>query len=150
MKMPELEHLLVLPRTSEPRIDELLEDMEEAYAAMDVDRWIAFFTDDFEQIDVARRVHVMGREAWRAQTGRINGFHREMRRAHHGRALLGDWIVVEVEWTGIVRGEALGKSDRDKEYRYCGLALLQLAEGRIRRQIIYGDTTTLNEQLDLE
>lgn len=148
--MPTLDELSVLPRESDPHVDRLLDALEEAYASMDVDRWVSCFTEDVEQIDVPRRVHVVGREAWRTQTERINAGHRRMGRVHHGRAVLGNWIVVEVEWTGTVRGEVIGRPGEDRRYRYSGLALLELAGERIRRQIIYGDVATLNQQLGIE
>jgi hypothetical protein len=145
--LPLVETLRVLPTRSVPIVDRMLEGLEQAYAAKDVDRFVSFFTGDFRQVDVNRRVDVSGSDAWRRQTVGINAAHEDMGRRHHGRALIGDWLVVELEWWGTVRGEALGHPGQDRSYRYSGLALIQLAGDRIRRQIIYADLATLQEQL---
>lgn len=145
--MPPFEELQVLPGTSDPEVDQLLADLEDAYASMDVQGFISLFAEDFEQVDVNRRVHVRGREAWRRQTERVNGAHREMARIHHGRARVGDWVVVEIEWSGTVRGEVLDTAGRDRTYRYSGIGLLELEDGRLGRQILYADFRTLLDQL---
>jgi pimeloyl-ACP methyl ester carboxylesterase len=136
-----------LPLRSTPEADALLRQLEEAYDAMDAEGFVRLFADDFSQLDVPRRVHVKGREAWIEQTRRINGAHRSMERRHRGRAVVGDWIVAEIEWAGTVRGEALGAPGREVPYRYTGLGLLQVRDGLIARQILYGDQPTLTEQL---
>lgn len=147
LPMPLFEELHVLPRTSDPEADQLLSALEDAYASMDVQQFISLFAEDFEQIDVNRRVHLRGREAWRRQTERVNGAHREMARVHHGRARVGDWVVVEIEWSGTVRGEVLDPAGRDRTYRYSGIGLLEFEDGKLRRQILYADFRTLLDQL---
>lgn len=146
--LPSMEDLRVLPDGSTDSVDGMLEDVEAAYAAMDVAGFVSFFSDDFEQVDVNRRVVVRGKEAWRRQTVRINGLHESMGRLHHGRALIGDWLVVELEWFGTLRGDRLDPAAPENvSYRYSGLGLLQIEGGRVRRQILYGDIVTLEEQL---
>jgi pimeloyl-ACP methyl ester carboxylesterase len=136
-----------LPLRSNPAVDGMLRELETAYAAMDVERFVQLFADDFSQLDMNRRVHIKQRQAWIDQTRTINTAHRSMERRHRGRAVIGEWIVTEIEWAGTVRGEALGAPGRDITYRYTGLGLLQLRDGRILRQILYGDHATLVEQL---
>lgn len=136
----------MLPRESTPDVDAMLDELERSYAAMDVDGFVSLFTDDFVQHDVNRRVLIKGIEAWRQQTEIINSAHRALTRVHHGRVLTGKWLIVEVEWTGTVIGEAIGAPE-DRDYSYHGVALLELAGGRIRRQLIYSDHVTLIEQL---
>jgi len=41
----------------------------------------------------------------------------------------------------------LGRPDEDRSYRYPGLGLLQIEGGRIRRQILFGDVVSLEEDL---
>lgn len=147
LPMPPSEELRVLPLTSDPEVDRLLAELEEAYASMDVERFVSRFDEDFEQVDVNRRVHVRGREEWRRQTERVNAAHEGMARVHHGRVRVGDWVVVEVEWSGTVRGEVLGQPGRGRPYRYSGVGLLELEKGRIRRQILFVDFRTLLDQL---
>lgn len=137
-----------LPTRSTPEVDAMLERLERVYRAMDVESFLAFFTDDFQQIDVNRRVLIRGRDAWREQTMQINGSHRWMERIHHGRLLVGDRLIVEIEWAGQVPGEALQAAGEDREYRYVGLGVLELDGGRVRRQTLYADFATLSEQLD--
>jgi hypothetical protein len=146
---PAMEELRVLPRQSVKSIDHMLDQLARAYAAKDLEAFLAHFTDDFEQTDVNRRVHVSGKSAWREQTVRVNAAHREMGRIHHGRALVGDWLVVELEWFGTVRSEALADAESDRSYRYGGLGLLQLDGNRIRRQILFGDIVTLERDLGM-
>jgi pimeloyl-ACP methyl ester carboxylesterase len=136
-----------LPLRSTPEVDRLLEGLEAAYRAMDVERFVGLFSEDVAQLDVTRRVHVKNRAAWIEQTRKINAAHRSMDRRHRGRAVVGDWIVTEIEWAGTVRGEALGAPGRDFVYRYTGLGLLRMRDGKLQRQILYGDYTTLAEQL---
>lgn len=65
---------------STPAVDQLLEELEVAYRAMDVERFVGLLSEDFA-------------------------------------------------------------------YRYTGLGLLQMHDGKLQRQILYGDHTTLAEQL---
>ena len=136
-----------LPLRSTPAVDRLLDELEAAYRAMDVERFVNLFTEDVTQLDVPRRVHIKSRPAWVDQTRKINAAHRSMDRRHRGRVVAGDWVIAEIEWAGSVRGEALGARGRDIQYRYTGLGLLQIRDGKIERQILYGDYTTLAEQL---
>ncbi len=136
----------LLPATSSPEVDRLLSNLEASYRAKDVDRFVALFTDDFTQLDVNRRVHVRGKATWADWTKRINDAHTVMDRVHRGRVSVGEWVIVEVEWSGTVRGEAL-KAAAPRSYRYTGLGLLRLRDGKIRQQILYGDFATFSEQL---
>ena len=145
--MPSMDELRVLPPASDPEVDGLFFELEETYASKDMDRFVSLFAEDFEQVDVNRRIHVRGRDAWRRQTERVNAAHRDMARIHHGRARAGDWVVVEIEWSGTVRGEALDQPAEDREYHYSGIGLLKINEGRILRQILYADFRTLIDQL---
>lgn len=147
MPMPTMEELRVLPRVSDPEVDGLLAELEEAYASMDVDRFVSLFAEDFEQADVIRRVDVRGREAWRRQTEQVNAAHVEMARHHHGRVRVGSWVVVEIQWSGTVRGEALDEPGGDRAYDYSGIGLLEITDGQIERQILYADFRTLIDQL---
>jgi ketosteroid isomerase-like protein len=137
----------VLPPTSTPDVDRLLTEIEASYRAMDLDRFVGLFTEDVEQLDVNRRVHVEGREDWREWTRRINAAHLEMDRVHRGRARVGDVVIAEIEWSGTVRGEALGSPGEDRRDRYTGLGLIRIEGSRIRQQVLYGDFATLSEQL---
>jgi pimeloyl-ACP methyl ester carboxylesterase/ketosteroid isomerase-like protein len=137
----------VLPVASTQAVDDLLRRLEETYAAMDVDGFVALFTDDVSQLDVNRRVHVKGRAAWVQWTRRIKAAHRRMARRHRGRAIVGEWVIAEIEWSGLVRGEALATPGGDREYRYTGLGLIRLKDGKIAQQVLYGDYATLSEQL---
>jgi hypothetical protein len=65
-----------LPPTSTPVVDGLLQEMERAYAAMDIEGFLSVFTDDVIQ---------------------------PMERRHRGRAVIGDWVVAEIEWAGTIR-----------------------------------------------
>ena len=102
-----------LPLQSTREADALLHELEEAYGAMDTERFVRLFTDDFSQLDVNRRMHVKGRQAWIDQTRQINAAHLSMERRHRSRAVIGDWIIAEIEWAGTVRGDALGAAGRD-------------------------------------
>lgn len=138
-----------LPHGANERVDELLSRIEQAYRSMDVDAFVGLFTDDFEQLDVARRVLVQGKDAWRSQTEAINASHRWMERVHHGRASVrGGIVVVEIEWAGQVRGAPL-ETGKDGVYRYVGLGILELRDGRIARQVLFADFNTLARQLGL-
>lgn len=149
-EIPEPEALRVLPGHSVEWVDEMLRELEIAYAAKDLEGFIALFAEDFRQVDLNRRIHIAGRSDFRRQTVRLNAAHRDMGRIHHGRALIGESIVVEVEWTGTVRGEAI-PANEDRSYRYDGIALMHLNEaGLVDHQIIYADFVTLAHQLGLE
>lgn len=139
----------ILPARSTPEVDTLLERLEREYGEMDVDGFVSLFTEDFTQHDVNRRVRVSGIEAWHEQTVRVNAGHRWMARVHGRRLVEGNTVIVEIEWSGLVRGAALGRAE-DREYRYSGLGVLELDGGRIRSQVLYADFVTLAEQLGLE
>jgi pimeloyl-ACP methyl ester carboxylesterase len=137
-----------LPERSTPEVDAMLEEMEGAYRSMDVEAFLSSFSDDIQQLDINRRVLVRGKDAWRELTVRVNGAHRWMERIHHGRLLAGDRLIVEIEWAGRVRGDALPQVGEDRDYRYTGLGILELDGGKVRRQTLYADFATLSEQLD--
>jgi hypothetical protein len=106
--------------------------------------------NDIRSLENARR-DPSGDQAgcwWRRQTERINAAHREMGRAHHGRVRVGDWVITEIEWWGTVDGAALAAPD-DRSYRYSGIGLLEIDDGKIARQILYADHRSLEEQLSL-
>lgn len=138
----------ILPGRSTAEVDSLLQRLEREYEEMDVDGFVSLFTEDFTQHDVNRRVRVSGIEAWHKQTVQVNAGHRWMARVHGRRLVEGDVVIVEIEWSGLVRGEALGQGE-DREYRYSGLGVLEIDGGRIRSQVIYADFVTLAEQLHL-
>lgn len=137
-----------LPEASEHVwIDEVLSELEASYRSRDAAAFVQLFAEDFEQLDVGRRVRVLGRASWRRQTERVNAAHEWMERIHHGRKWLGDNVMlVEIEWAGRVRGEALGGDAA--AYRYTGLGLLEFDEDRrIARQLLFGDVATLDADL---
>lgn len=137
----------VLPHRSTPAIDGLLGKLERAYEDMDVDGFTALFGDEFVQLDVNRGVRVEGIDAWREQTRRITAVHTSMSRDHFGRIWSAPWLIVEIEWSGTVRGEAIGAPGETRDYRYSGIGLLAIEDGRIQRQVLWGDFATLLKQL---
>lgn len=137
-----------LPLTSTAAVDGLLLQLEESYRSMDTDRFVSLFAEDFSQLDVNRRVHIKGLSAFTEQTRRVIAAHSKMDRRHYGRGIVGDWVVAEIEWSGTVRGEVLGTPGKDRQYRYTGLGLIKIQDGKIQQQILYGDYATLTEQLD--
>ena len=138
---------VVLPQSSTPAVDELLLRFEEAYNNKDVEAFLALFTDDFQNIDVNRRVRIDGIDAWRVQTERFMSLHQCARRQHLGRMVSGDTIVVEIEWWGILRGVAFGPEEADRSYHYRGVAFLKMDGDKISLQLAYDDADTLNQQL---
>ncbi|MGE3508703.1 MAG: alpha/beta fold hydrolase [Vicinamibacterales bacterium] len=136
----------LLPTTSTPLVDRLLKDLEASYRTKDVNGFVRLFTEDFSQLDVNRRVHVRGRSTWADWTRRINDAHTTMDRIHRGRAVVGDWVIVEIEWSGTLRPAALG-TEEPRHYQYTGLGLLRLREGKIHEQLLYGDFATFSEQI---
>jgi hypothetical protein len=57
-------------------------------------------------------------------------------------------VIAEIEWWGTVEGAALA-APGDRSYRYSGIGLLEIDDGKIARQILYADHRTLEEQLGL-
>ena len=137
-----------LPEVSDqPWLAEVLSELEASYRSRDAATFAQLFSTDFEQLDVGRRVRVRGRPAWQEQTERVNAAHEWMERLHHGRKWLGNgMLLVEIEWAGRVRAESLSGSAAD--YRYSGLGLLEFDDDhRIKRQLLFGDTVTLDADL---
>lgn len=137
----------LLPARPPAEVEKLLAELERTYREKDLDGFLALFTDDFEQTDVPRRVHVLGKEQWRTQTQRINSAHRALERVHCGVALAGDLIIAEVEWSGVVFADALAAGIGERGYRYTGLVVMTVRGDKIARQLIYGDTPTLAAHL---
>ena len=140
----------ILPGRSTPEVDSLLQRLEREYEQMDVDGFVSFFTEDFTQHDVNRRVRISGIEAWREQTKRVSAAHRWMVRVHGRRLVEGNIVIVEIEWSGLVRAAALGQQGEDREYRYSGLGVIEVDDGHIRKQVLYSDFVTLADQLRLQ
>ncbi len=137
----------MLPGRSTPAVDRLLHALEESYQAKDVARFVSLFADDFHQVDVNRRIDIRGIEAWRRQTENVNAAHREMARVHRGRVVQGNVILAEIEWSGVVRGAEFGTDSADRPYRFSGLGMMEVADGKIRRQVLYIDYATYGQQL---
>lgn len=124
----------------------MLEKLEAAYQKMDVDRFVGLFTDDFEQIDINRRVRVQGRKKWRDWTVLINNLHESMRRRHLGRITQGDLVIVETEWSGRLKPRAAGWNEEPLDYCYRGLIVMTVRDGKIARQMVYADYKSYLEQ----
>jgi len=139
--------LTALPPTSAPAVDRLLTAIEDSYRAKDANRFVSLFTNDFSQVDVNRRITISGIDAWRRQTESVNAAHREMARLHLGRVVHGNLVISEIEWSGTVRGDEFASGTTDRPYRFSGLGVLELAGGKIRRQVLFIDYASLREQL---
>jgi pimeloyl-ACP methyl ester carboxylesterase len=141
--------LTTLPAASSPAVDRLLTAIEDSYRAKDAERFTSLFTDDFSQVDVNRRIAINGIDAWRRQTESVNAAHREMARIHRGRIVHENLVIAEIEWSGTVRGAELASGALDRPYRFSGLGIMELAGGKIRRQVLFIDYASYREQFAL-
>ena len=124
----------------------ILERMTEAYAHRDALAFTSLFTDDVVVNDVNRRQLVEGRNEWRELSRRVMDAHRWMHLEATPVALSGNRATVKLRWSGLLRGEVLGR-ENDVEYDYEGVSLMELEGNMIARHELYIDYASFRDQV---
>jgi uncharacterized protein (TIGR02246 family) len=127
-------------------IEGLLRRMTQAYANRDADAFAAVFSADIVVTDVNRRQVIEGRDQWRALSGQVMEAHRWMTLQAVPIAISGNRASVKLRWSGLLRGEALGRED-DVEYGYEGVSLMTLEGDQIARHELYIDYASFRNQI---
>ena len=124
----------------------LLRRMTQAYANRDADAFAAVFSPDIIVTDVNRRQLIEGRDQWRALSSHVMEAHRWMTLEAVLVAISGNRASVKLRWSGLLRGEALGRAD-DVEYDYEGVSLMTLEGDEIARHELYIDYASFRNQI---
>ncbi len=127
-------------------MERLLQRMTEAYANRDADAFTSVFATDIIVTDVNRRQLIEGRDQWRALSSRVMEAHRWMNLEAVLVAISGNRASVKLRWSGLLRGEALGRED-DVEYGYEGVSLMTLEGDEIARHELYIDYASFRNQI---
>jgi uncharacterized protein (TIGR02246 family) len=141
-----------LPGPRHPRnpeadaMEALLQRMTQAYANRDADAFSSVFAADIVVTDVNRRQVIEGRDQWRALSSRVMEAHRWMTLEAVLVAISGNRASVKLRWSGLLRGEALGRED-DVEYGYDGVSLMTLEGNEIARHELYIDYASFRDQI---
>ncbi len=135
-----------LPSHSTHEVDTLLREIEAAYRSSDSTGVADLATRDLQHVDMIRRRLLTGNDTLRDQLRELDQIHLWKERVHHGRIVADNVVVAEVEWSGQIRGEALGRGE-DVTYRTTGIAILELDGNRVKRQQFYGDAARLEGSL---
>jgi len=125
----------------------MLEDYYEAWSSHDMDRIASFFTDDCLYDDVPMSSCQHGKEelktSWSQFFTTCPDFRVEPKAIFGG----GEWACSEWVMTGTQSGDWPGMPATGKRFSIVGASIIELSEGRIRRNADYWDMVSLLTQL---
>ncbi len=133
-----------------PRVGQVLDRFFDAYRRGAVEEMVQTYAADAVFEDVNQRHRFVGSEELRGFLAGIVGLHTELDLREKRRVTVGDTVVVEYEYTGVLSGAALSQATgkegcRDVEYVLPVTSWYEVENGHIRRQKDFIDLTTLQE-----
>lgn len=130
--------------------DRVIDRFYEAYRDGSVEAMLAVYAPDAVFEDVNQRHHVEGSEALRQMLTALVAMHHRIDLEEKRRAVHGDFVVVEYEYSGQLNGAVLGQSVGkegcpDLEYTLPATSWYEVRDGRIVHQKDFIDLATLLE-----
>jgi steroid delta-isomerase-like uncharacterized protein len=131
------------------KAEKMLQDWNEAWNAHEVERILSYFTDDvvFEDLGGAR---VMRGKAtmttWINET--LSAFP-DFRTDIKSLFVSGDWAGIEWVASGTLRGQLFHLKPTNRSYSVRGASIMELRDGKIKRNVDYYDSATMVRQLFL-
>jgi len=130
-------------------MEELVRDLDAAWASWDVERVISCFTDDCLYEDLAVGAVKKGKKE-------VSDFLREfsvgfpdVRAEFTGHCFSNDRLCFEWIMTGTNSGDRPGKPATGKRFSIRGVSVAEFSGGKIARQTDYYDMVTFLRQLDM-
>jgi steroid delta-isomerase-like uncharacterized protein len=128
-------------------VERMLRHYAAAWSSGDVEKVASFLTDDCVMENLG------GGTVYRGKEG-VKGFARDTfatipdyKVEIKSLFLAGDWVSVEWIQSGTYTGEVGGKEVADKKFSGRGASIIELREGKIRREALYWDTLSFRRQL---
>ena len=127
-------------------VDRLLSAYYEAYRTGTAEELAGFYTDDVVFDDVSQRHHVEGKAPFTEALAGLKNIHVEMNIEEKRRMVSGESVVVEIFYKGTLDCAKLGRPDHENlSYALPAVLLLEVSNGRIRKQTDYIDYRTFTE-----
>jgi len=128
-------------------MERMLRDYAAAWSSGDVEKVVFFLTDDCVIENVGSGTAYRGQEeikAWvRGNFASTPDFKIEV----ISLFVAGDWVGVEWIQSGTYTGEVAGTEVTGKHFSGRGASIIELREGKIRREAIYWDSLSFLRQL---
>ena len=122
----------------------------EAYRAGSVEKMLQIYANDAVFDDVAQRHHFVGSEQLQVFLSQLVAVHSKIGLREKRRVVMGNTVVVEYEYTGVLSGAALRQATgqetcQDTDYVLPATSWYEVKKGRIQRQRDFIDLATLEE-----
>lgn len=124
-----------------------LEGYAEAWSSHDVERIASFFTDDCSYEDVALGIVNRGKEQLRAFADGTFAAFPDFAIEPRSSFAAGGWTATEWVMSGTHRGDLPGLPATGKRFSVRGASIMELEEGKIRRNSDYWDMAAFLKQV---
>jgi steroid delta-isomerase-like uncharacterized protein len=131
------------------KAEKMLQDWNEAWNAHEVERILSYFTDDivFEDLGGARVMRGKGQmRTWIKETlSAFPDFRTDIKSLFvSGERAGSEWVA-----SGTLKGQLHRLKPTDKSYSVRGASIMELRDGKIKRNVDYYDSATMIRQLFL-
>lgn len=131
----------------ETDVERMLRDYAVAWSSGDVERVASFLTDDCVIENVGWGTVYRGQEEIKAWVRDNFATKPDFKIEVISLFVAGDWAGGEWVQSGTYTGEVLGTEVTGKEFSSQGASIIELHEGRIRREAIYWDALSFLRQV---
>jgi steroid delta-isomerase-like uncharacterized protein len=131
------------------KAEKMLQDWNEAWNAHEVERILSYFTDDivFEDLGGARVMR--GKEEMRTWINETLSAFPDFRTDLKSLFVSGEWAGSEWVASGTFKGQLPRLKPTGKSYSVRGASIMELHDGKIKRNADYYDSATVIRQLFL-
>jgi len=131
------------------KAEKMLRDWNEAWNAHDVDRILSYFTDDmvFEDLGGARVIR--GKAKMRTWINETLSAFPDFRTDLKSLFVKGKWAGSEWVASGSLRGKLHHLKPTGRSYSVRGASIMELRDGKIKRNVDYYDSAIMIRQLFL-
>lgn len=130
-------------------VNRVFDEWAAAWASHDVERVVGLFTDDCMFEDVTFELSVRGREQLRGLVPAVFAAMPDVIFEVTGGIAGGDGAAIEWVMSGTHKGDLPGMPATGKRFSVRGTTILELQDGKIRRESDYWDAVTFMKQVGL-
>lgn len=128
-------------------VERMLRDYAAAWSSDDVEKVVSFLTDDCVIENVGSGTAYRGQEEIRAWVRDNFASTPDFKIEVISLFVAGDWVGAEWIQSGTYTGEVAGQEITGKEFSGQGASIIELHEGKIKREALYWDTPSFLRQL---
>lgn len=130
-------------------LERMLQDYYDAWNAHDVERIATFFTDDCVYDDVPAGAPTHGKEELKASWGAFFPTCPDFKIKVKALFATGDWAGSEWVLSGTQAADWPGMPNTGKSFTIVGASIMELRDGKIRRNSDYWDMVSMLVQLGM-